>query len=289
MYMETNNWKETTDGEPTKVVLSQTGSPYELLDTATDVLRYIVGRENNDTSLEKLTFRIPNLSRPDRKALLGRLDEMSYDHVIADFSRNTGTWKRIAQVLHAGDYAKLYPNASRAFKSLAEGKLSNPFNRMIENLLWEKKWRVVSGILVDHPHEFALRLNNLYNLAETKKNCIVVLGDFMKVTSQIPPVTLWKMLAFFENSDGSPRGTKTYSEAIGLLTFEVILDEIKEKYAQKAKSGKTCDDPELYKYEVPMKLFVNNQDTLLRSLALEHGRYIGSVSAKKEVPVMFNP
>lgn len=244
--------------------------PYEILDTATDILRYIAGRGGSDVSLGETMPRIPNLPRPERKELLSRLDKMPYDNVIADFSRHIGTWKRIARVLHVGDYAKSYPNASRAFRTLAEGNVSNSFNRMIENLLLEKKWRVVSGILVDRPGEFARRLNNLYNLAETKKNCLIVLSDFMKVASQIPTATLWQMVAFFENTDDNfrvmypkgrianayiaPRDSNKYSDTISGLTLEVIKDSIKEQYSQKEKLGKVWIDPELSKYAIPTGL-----------------------------------
>lgn len=250
--------------------LAHEDRPYEILDTATDVLRYIAGRGGNDVSLGESMPRIPNLPRPERKALLSRLDKMPYDHVITDFSRNVGTWKRIARTLHVGDYAKSYPNASRVFRTLAEGKVSNSFNRMIENLLLEKKWRVVSGILVDRPGEFARRLNNLYNLAETKKNCLVVLSDFMKVTSQIPTATLWQMVAFFENPDDdfrviypkgrianayiTPRESNKYSDTISGLTLEVIMDAIKEQYSQKDKLGKVWIDPDLSNYAIPTGL-----------------------------------
>ena len=78
------------------------------VETATDALRLAVALSGGDVSLTTATTRFAPMKRGVRRLLLRLLDRAPREDVM----RHAERWKRLAEVLHPGDYADKYPRAA---------------------------------------------------------------------------------------------------------------------------------------------------------------------------------
>ena len=82
------------------------------VETATDALRLAVALSGGDVSLTTATTRFAPMKRGVRRLLLRLLDRAP--NAVEDVMRHAERWKRLAEVLHPGDYADKYPRALAA-------------------------------------------------------------------------------------------------------------------------------------------------------------------------------
>lgn len=87
-----------------------------LVDTATDVLRFLVARSGGESLIDRP--RIAPVSRPLRRVLLAALDRMGTVQLVEDMRRHRRAWIAAGERLHPGAYAGRWPNVALAFAAL---------------------------------------------------------------------------------------------------------------------------------------------------------------------------
>jgi hypothetical protein len=130
--------------------------------TATDILRLAAALSKGDVSLAEPTrFR---LSNKERKIIMGLLNEVK--HPEEDMARYKMRWIRLAEVIHAGKYAKKFPNAFKAIQILRnEPDSIETFSSKVEKLVTavnngdKASETNLVKLLATRPGEFARRLD----------------------------------------------------------------------------------------------------------------------------------
>lgn len=126
--------------------------------TVTDVLRLMVGMSGGDVSLA-VPSRLKSMSRKQRVQLLAWVE--GCNNIAEDMLRHAELWKRAAERLHPGDYAKRFPLAFEAITIIRAGDPVPRFNRDVELLLQSADWASLLPLLATRPGEFARRFDLL--------------------------------------------------------------------------------------------------------------------------------
>ncbi|MFC0504152.1 MXAN_6230/SCO0854 family RING domain-containing protein [Micromonospora costi] len=87
-----------------------------LVDTATDVLRFLVARSGGESLIDRP--RIAPVARPLRRVLLAALDRMGVVQLVEDMRRHRRAWIAVGERLHPGEHAGRWPNVALAFAAL---------------------------------------------------------------------------------------------------------------------------------------------------------------------------
>ncbi|WP_460069861.1 hypothetical protein [Pseudomonas sp. H2_E05] len=127
------------------------------VETATDVLRLAVALSGGDVSLTTATTRFTAMKRSTRRLLLRLLDNIP--HATEDLMRHAERWKRLAEVLHPGDYADKYPRALGALRAARRNEAPASFGSRVETLLARRHIDTLTPMLQSRPGEFARRLD----------------------------------------------------------------------------------------------------------------------------------
>ncbi|EJZ59847.1 hypothetical protein I1A_004200 [Pseudomonas fluorescens R124] len=160
------------------------------VETATDVLRLAVALSGGDVSLATATTRFKAMKRSMRRLLLRLLD--SIPNATEDVMRNAERWKRLAEVLHPGDYADKYPRALDAITAARRDEAPATFGSRVETLLAQRDIATLTPLLQSRPGEFARRLDVSLRRATNPE---AVLDAFEAVATQVSSPVLLQLLA----------------------------------------------------------------------------------------------
>jgi hypothetical protein len=160
------------------------------VETATDVLRLAVALSGGDVSLTTATTRFTAMKRSTRRLLLRLLDNIP--HATEDLMRHAERWKRLAEVLHPGDYADKYPRALGALRAARRNEAPASFGSRVETLLARRHIDTLTPMLQSRPGEFARRLDVTLRRATEPES---VLDAFEAIASQVSSPVLLQLLA----------------------------------------------------------------------------------------------
>lgn len=199
----------------------------EKIQTATDVLRIIVGMSDGDVSLknaDKVKFKKNNTM--EIKTFLRWLNKCN--NLEEDIARNESIWKKVFYPWHPGeydmsnagyikklenaekkhktyvpkisrkDYQKNYENIIIAINKLNNGDLPRSFVSRVNMAMEANDYETAAKILATRPGEMVRQLDNLLRNADDKSK---VLEIFEKVASKAAPTALCSALSHFKAED----------------------------------------------------------------------------------------
>lgn len=234
------------------------------VETATDVLRLAVALNGGDVSLTTASTRFTAMKRSMRRLLLRLLDPLP--NAAEDVMRHAERWKRLAEVLHPGEYADKYPRALAAITAARRNEAPASFGSRVETLLAQRHIAALTPILQSHPGEFARRLDVTLRRATEPE---AALDAFEAVAAQVASPVLLQLLAMvcaprpLPLRAFTPKGS--FAKVFGIkdrrepLTPEVLAraariceDALVKRFASLPPLGRCFIDPGLREYKVPL-------------------------------------
>ncbi|MFJ3007867.1 TerD family protein [Pseudomonas fluorescens] len=260
------------------------------VETATDVLRLAVALSGGDVSLATATTRFKAMKRSMRRLLLRLLD--SIPNATEDVMRHAERWKRLAEVLHPGDYADKYPRALDAITAARRDEAPATFGSRVETLLAQRDIATLTPLLQSRPGEFARRLDVSLRRATNPES---VLDAFEAVATQVSSPVLLQLLAQVRAPRPlslrafTPKGS--FAKVYGIkdrrepLTAEVLAraariceNALVTRFASLPPLGRCFIDPALREYKVPLAQRASSKSlrTLVRGsrLPMPDARFI---------------
>ncbi|WP_226501209.1 TerD family protein [Pseudomonas sp. MWU16-30322] len=260
------------------------------VETATDVLRLAVALSGGDVSLATATTRFKAMKRSMRRLLLRLLD--SIPNATEDVMRHAERWKRLAEVLHPGDYADKYPRALDAITAARRDEAPATFGSRVETLLAQRDIATLTPLLQSRPGEFARRLDVSLRRATNPES---VLDAFEAVATQVSSPVLLQLLAQVRAPRPlslrafTPKGA--FAKVYGIkdhrepLTAEVLAraariceNALVTRFASLPPLGRCFIDPALREYKVPLAQRASSKSlrTLVRGsrLPMPDARFI---------------
>jgi hypothetical protein len=234
------------------------------VETATDVLRLAVALNGGDVSLTTASTRFTAMKRSVRRLLLRLLDHIP--NATEDVMRHAERWKRLAEVLHPGDYADKYPRALAAITAARRNEAPATFGSRVETLLAQRDIATLMPILQSRPGEFARRLDVTLRRATDPES---VLDAFEAVATQVSSPVLLQLLAQVRAPRPLPLRAFTpkgaFAKVYGIkdrrepLTPEVLAraariceSALVMRFASLPPLGRCFIDPALREYKVPL-------------------------------------
>ncbi|RON33214.1 TerD family protein [Pseudomonas brassicacearum] len=234
------------------------------VETATDVLRLAVALNGGDVSLTTASARFTAMKRSVRRLLLRLLDHIP--NAAEDVMRHAERWKRLAEVLHPGDYADKYPRALAAITAARRNEAPATFGSRVETLLAQRDIATLMPILQSRPGEFARRLDATLRRATEPES---VLDAFEAVATQVSSPVLLQLLAQVRAPRPLPLRAFTpkgsFAKIYGIkdrrepLTPDVLAraariceDALVKRFASLPPLGRCFIDPALREYRVPL-------------------------------------
>lgn len=234
------------------------------VETATDVLRVAIALHGGDVSLATAQTRFSKMKRSMRRKLLRLLD--GAPNATEDVMRQAERWKRLAEVVHPGDYAEQYP---RAFAAITAARRNDPpasFGSRVETMLAQRQIAALTPVLQDRPGEFARRLDVTLRRASDPG---AVLDAFETVAAQVSSPILLQLLAQIKAPRPLPLraftpkgalakvfGTKDRREPIASQVLaraaEICENALITRFALLPPLGRCFVDPALREYLVPL-------------------------------------
>lgn len=234
------------------------------VETATDVLRLAVALSGGDVSLTTASTRFKAMKRSTRRLLLRLLDAIP--NAAEDVMRHAERWKRLAEVLHPGDYADKYPRALAAITAARRDEAPDSFGSRVETLLAQRHITTLTPLLQSRPGEFARRLDvTLRRTTEPES----VLDAFEAVATQVSSPVLLQLLAHVRAPRPLPLRAFTpkgaFAKIYGIkdrrepLASHVLAraariceDALVKRFASLPPLGRCFIDPALRDYKVPL-------------------------------------
>ncbi len=233
-------------------------------ETATDVLRLAVALSGGDVSLTTASTRFTAMKRATRRLLLRLLDRAP--NAAEDVMRHAERWKRLAEVLHPGEYADKYPRALAAITAARRNDPPASFGSRVETMLAQRQIAALTPLLQDRPGEFARRLDVTLRRAT---DADAVLDAFETVATQVSTPILLQVLAQVRAPRPLPLRAFTPKGALAKvygiedrrepLTPEVLAraaqicqDALVTCFASLPPLGRCFIDPALREYRVPL-------------------------------------
>lgn len=260
------------------------------IETATDVLRLAVALSGGDVSLATATTRFKAMKRSMRRLLLRLLD--SIPNAAEDVMRHAERWKRLAEVLHPGDYADKYPRALDAITAARRDEAPATFGSRVETLLAQRDIATLTPLLQSRPGEFARRLDVSLRRATNSES---VLDAFEAVATQVSSPVLLQLLAQVR----APRplslraftpkgvfakvyGIKDHREPLTAVVLaraaRICENALVTRFASLPPLGRCFIDPALREYKVPLAQRASSKSlrTLVRGsrLPMPDARFI---------------
>jgi hypothetical protein len=234
------------------------------VETATDVLRLAVALTGGDVSLTTASTRFTAMKRSMRRLLLRLLDHIP--NAAEDVMRHAERWKRLAEVLHPGDYADKYPRALAAITAARRNEAPDSFGSRVETLLAQRHIATLTPILQGHPGEFARRLDATLRRATEPES---VLDAFEAVATQVSSPVLLQLLAQVRAPRPLPLRAFTpkgaFAKIYGIkdrrepLAHDVLTRAARicegalvTRFASLPPLGRCFIDPALREYRVPL-------------------------------------
>ena len=234
------------------------------VETATDALRLAVALSGGDVSLTTATTRFAPMKRGVRRLLLRLLDRAP--NAVEDVMRHAERWKRLAEVLHPGDYADKYPRALAAITAARRDDAPASFGSRVETLLAQRHIAALTPLLQQRPGEFARRLDVTLRRSTEPG---AVLDAFETVAAQASTPILLQVLAQARAPRPLPLRAFTPKGALAKvygiqdrrepLAPEVLAraaricqDALVKRFASLPPLGRCFVDPALRDYIVPL-------------------------------------
>lgn len=173
------------------------------VNTATDVLRFLVAWSAGDVSLAT-SSRIQAVPRRLRLLSLSVLEQQY--HLTEDLYRYPERWKRVGERLHPGEYKKRFPRTAEAFCIIRNGQPVERFNRQVEQAFAKSDLQAALTTLKQRPGELARRLDHLLRCSDDQS---AVLDTFHEVSRDVSTAVLLQVMTHFEHRH----------EALGLRVF----------------------------------------------------------------------
>lgn len=234
------------------------------VETATDVLRVAIALHGGDVSLATALTRFRKMKRSMRRRLLRLLDRAP--NATEDVMRHAERWKRLAEVLHPGDYADKFPRALTAITAARRNDPSASFGSRVETMLAQRQITALTPLLQERPGEFARRLDVTLRRATDAE---AVLDAFEAVAAQVSSPVLLQLLA--QVRAPRPLPLRAFTPKGAMAKVFGIMDQ-REPIAQEvlARAAKICEealvtrfaslpplgrsfiDPALREYRVPL-------------------------------------
>ena len=121
--------------------------PLKAIDTVTDVLRLAAEASGGDVTLKEPT-RFRSFRRPERRALLGALNEVA-ESKLGDVTQNREAWKRLGERLHPHEYP--FERAQDVFAVARGEKKARSFAGQVEMAFADGDTERAVGILANAP------------------------------------------------------------------------------------------------------------------------------------------
>ena len=234
------------------------------VETATDVLRLAVALNGGDVSLATASTRFTAMKRSMRRLLLRLLDHVP--NAAEDVMHHAERWKRLAEVLHPGDYADKYPRALTAITAARRNEAPDSFGSRVETLLAQRQIATLTPILQNRPGEFARRLDVTLRRATEPES---VLDAFEAVAPLVSSPILLQLLAHVRAPRPlplrafTPKGAfaKVYgvedrrehlAPEILARTARICEEALVTRFASLVPLGRCFIDPALREYNVPL-------------------------------------
>lgn len=234
------------------------------VETAIDALRLAVALNGGDVSLATASTRFTAMKRPMRRLLLRLLDAIP--NSVEDVMRHAERWKRLAEVLHPGDYADKYPRALAAITAARRNDAPASFGSRVETLFAQRHIVTLTHLLQSRPGEFARRLDATLRGAVEQEP---VLEAFEAVAAHVSSPVLLQLLAQVSSPRPLPLRAFTPKGALAnvyaikdrreFLTPDVLAraariceDALVKRFASLPPLGRCFIDPELREYRVPL-------------------------------------
>ena len=232
--------------------------------TATDVLRLAVALSGADVSLANASTRFTAMKRSIRRLLLRLLDQIP--NAVEDVMRHAERWKRLAEVLHPGDYSDKYPQALAAITAARRNEAPASFGSRVETLFAQRHIAALTPILQSRPGEFARRLDATLRRAAEPES---VLDAFEAVAAQVSSAVLLQLLALLRAPRPLPLrafipkgalakiyGIKDRREPLACdvvaRAARICEDALVTRFASLPPLGRCFIDPALREYKVPL-------------------------------------
>ena len=216
-----------------------------------------------DVSLTTATTRFAPMKRGVRRLLLRLLDRAP--NAVEDVMRHAERWKRLAEVLHPGDYADKYPRALAAITAARRNDAPASFGSRVETLLAQRHIAALTPLLQQRPGEFARRLDVTLRRSTEPG---AVLDAFETVAAQASTPILLQVLA---QAGAAPLPLRAFTPKGALakvygiqdrrepLAPEVLAraaricqDALVKRFASLPPLGRCFVDPALRDYIVPL-------------------------------------
>lgn len=234
------------------------------VETATDVLRLAVALNKGDVSLTTASTRFKAMKRSMRRLLLRLLNHIP--NATEDVMRHAERWKRLAEVLHPGDYADKYPQALAAITAARRNVSPASFGSRVETMLAQRHIATLTPLLQSRPGEFARRLDATLRRATEPE---WVLNAFEAVAPQVSSPVLLQLLAQVRAPRPLPLRAFTpkgsFAKIYGIkdrrdpLAPEILAraariceDALVKRFASLPSLGTCFIDPALRDYRVPL-------------------------------------
>ncbi|PHN31371.1 TerD family protein [Pseudomonas sp. ICMP 460] len=234
------------------------------VETATDILRLAVALSGGDVSLTTASTRFKAMKRSTRRLLLRLLD--SIPNAAEDVMRHAERWKRLAEVLHPGDYADKYSRALAAITAARRNEAPDSFGSRVETLLAQRHIATLTPLLQSRPGEFARRLDVTLRRATEPES---VLDAFEAVATQVSSPVLLQLLAHVRAPRPLPLRAFTPKGAFAKIygikdrreplaphvlarAARICEDALVTRFASLPPLGRCFIDPALRDYKVPL-------------------------------------
>lgn len=253
--------------------------------TVTDVLRVAVSLSGGDVSLPKVPskfrkenawsnkltinkerekFKFKKFSRKERKFILGLLEKTNCDASEAVLKLNR--WIRLGEILHPGEYKKLFPNSFEMFNLIRNEKVSSWYSQV--NSKFEISFEEGLKKLSERPGEFFRRIDYLSRKNNDKLD--IITNYIENISEQVSNKVLFEVYEHFEKRN-NPNTNRTITikgkrsstklpdlEALDKNVIETIQNSVKKalynKFSKLPKMEDTYIDEELMKIPLPKNM-----------------------------------
>jgi hypothetical protein len=260
--------------------------------TTTDVLRIAVHLSGGDISLPKVPekeirlnrwssakstnpardmFKFKKFSRKERKYILGLLEQTNCD--TREMVLRDQRWVRLGEILHPGEYKKLFPKSYEAFNKIRNEKVTSWYGLLNES--FKKGLENGLRVLSQKPGEFSRRMDWLVRTYPKDIELIMkYFGEAVKGTSN---KVLFEVYSHFEgrtepktNRSIMVKGSRKRTELPNLpaIPKEIVetihsklFETLRDKFSVMDSLGNCWIDEELKKIPLPTNMRSMNFST----------------------------
>ena len=235
---------------------AKSGSFWNQLKTATDVLRVAVAMNEGDVSLTKPS-KFGKFTRSMRRMFLQRLEIMDQSSVAEDMKRFEGMWLRLGEKIHPAEYTNQYPRIAESFRKLRNGEVQTT-NSKIEALLGVGNMPELVKLLSTRPGDFARRLNAVMTKFDNK---FFIIDAFKAIADKVSAPVLWQLRGYYKSRNQqvefrnrlflpktpkalvAPNNLEPLASGFIFNIVSVIDEALINKYAELPELGKVYIDP----------------------------------------------